>query len=61
MEGTTGGGQARGRPRRVLKREAAVTIAIRRQRSAVAELYEKPLEELSPEEVKKMRAAFLFG
>ncbi len=61
MEGPTGGEQTRGRPRRVLKREAAVSIAIRRQRSAVAELYEKPLEELSPEEVKKMRTAFLFG
>jgi hypothetical protein len=45
----------------VLKREAAVTIAIRRQRSEVAELYERPLEELSPEELKKMRTAFLFG
>ena len=60
MEGTTGG-QTRARPRRVLKREAAVTIAIRRQRSEVAELYERPLEELSREELKKMRTAFLFG
>jgi hypothetical protein len=61
MEGTTGSGQTQTRPRRVLKREAAVAIAIRRQRSAVAELYERPLEELSPEELKKMRSAFLFG
>lgn len=58
MEGTTGAGT---RPRRVLKREAAVTIAIRRRRSEVAELYDRPLEELSPEELKKMRTAFLFG
>lgn len=61
MESQTQEARPTRRPRRVLKKEAVLAVAVRRQRSAVAELYERPVEELSPEDIRRMRAAFLFG
>jgi hypothetical protein len=47
--------------RRRLNPEAAAQLAARRRQAQVEELYQKPVTELSREELALMRAAFVLG
>ncbi|HEX5726964.1 MAG TPA: hypothetical protein VFX98_15925 [Longimicrobiaceae bacterium] len=46
---------------RRLKPEIAAQLAARRREAQLQDLYSRPIEELSPEELAKMRAAFFIG
>lgn len=46
---------------RRLKPEVAEKFAAYRTEQKIQELYERPVDELSPEELAKMRAAFFRG
>lgn len=46
---------------RKLKPEVAAKFAAFRTTERIKELYERPVEELSPEEIAQMRAAFFRG
>ena len=52
---------ATGRPKRKLRPEIAARLSAKAVRSELANLYEKPPEELTPEELRKMKSAFLLG
>lgn len=43
---------------RKLKPEIAAQLAVRRREAQLRTLYERPVEELSPEEIARMKAAF---
>ena len=49
------------RPSRRLKPEVAARWAARRRDSDLRVLYQTPVENLSPEEIARMKAAFLSG
>lgn len=49
------------RHKRRLRPDVAARFAARAVQNEVAELYAKPLEELTPEEIRKMKSAFLLG
>ena len=49
------------RPARRLKPEVAARWAARRRESDLRVLYQTPIEKLSPEEIARMKAAFLRG
>lgn len=49
------------RPTRRLKPEVAARWAARRQPDDLQALYQTPVEKLSPEEIARMKAAFLRG
>lgn len=49
------------RPKRKLRPEVAARFATKAVQSDIAELYAKPLEELTPDELRKMKSAFLLG
>lgn len=49
------------RPKRKLRPDVAARFTARAVKSEVAELYAKPLAELTPDELRKMKSAFLLG
>lgn len=49
------------RPRRKLRPGVAARFAAKAVQSQISELYAKPLEELTPDELRKMKSAFLLG
>lgn len=49
------------RPKRKLRPEIAARFSAKAVESQLAELYAKPLAELTPDELRKMKAAFLLG
>ena len=49
------------RPKRKLRPEIAARFSAKAVESQLAELYAKPLADLTPEELRKMKAAFLLG
>jgi hypothetical protein len=49
------------RPKRKLRPEVAARFTAKAVKSEIAGLYEKPLAELTPEELRKMKSAFLLG
>lgn len=49
------------KPARRLKPEIAARIAAQRSESRIQQLYERPVDQLSPEELAMMRAAFFRG
>ena len=49
------------KPKRRLKPEVAAKLAAVRVAQRVQELYERPVDDLSPEEIAQMRAAFFKG
>ena len=49
------------RHKRRLRPDVAAKFAARAVQNEIAELYAKPLEELTPEEIRKMKSAFLLG
>ena len=51
----------RERPKRKLRPEVAAKFTATAVRTHVADLYAKPLDELTPDELSKMKAAFLLG
>jgi hypothetical protein len=46
------------RPRRRLKPEVAARLAARRRAESLEGLYERPPQELSPEEIAQLKVAF---
>ncbi len=49
------------KPQRKLKPEVVAQLVARRSESQLEKLYEKPVSELSPDELALMRAAFFRG
>ena len=49
------------RPKRKLRPEVVARMSAKTAQHEVADLYAKPLAELTPEELRKMKAAFLLG
>ena len=49
------------RPRRKLRPEVAARMTAKTVQTEIADLYAKPPAELTPEELRKMKAAFLLG
>jgi hypothetical protein len=49
------------RPKRKLRPEVAARMTAKTVQNELAELYAKPLSELTPDEIRKMKAAFLLG
>ena len=49
------------RPKRKLRPDVAARFTAKAVKSELAELYAKPLAELTPEEIRKMKSAFLLG
>jgi hypothetical protein len=49
------------KPSRRLKPEVAARIQSRRREAPIQQLYQKPVDELSPDELAAMRAAFFRG
>lgn len=49
------------KPSRRLRPEVAAALASRRRQAQLDELYQKSVQELDPEEIARMRAAFLRG
>ena len=49
------------RPKRKLRPEVAARMTAKTVQNEVADLYAKPLAELTPDEIRKMKAAFLLG
>jgi hypothetical protein len=49
------------RPRRRLKPEVAARLAARRRATSLEVLYERPAQELSPEEIAQLKIAFFQG
>lgn len=49
------------KPSRRLKPEVAARIQSRRREAPIQQLYQKPVDKLSPEELAAMRAAFFRG
>lgn len=49
------------RPTRRLKPEIAAKWAAQRRQTELQDLYETPVEKLSPDEIARMKAAFLRG
>lgn len=49
------------RPSRRLKPEVAARWAAQRRESELKNLYQTPVEKLSPEDIARMKAAFLRG
>ena len=52
---------AEARPKRKLRPDVAARFASRTVQRELADLYAKPREELTPEELHKMKTAFLLG
>jgi hypothetical protein len=46
------------KPSRRLRPEALAALAARQREAQLQELYQRPVEELEPEELKRMKAAF---
>lgn len=46
------------KPVRRLRPEVAAQLATRRSSAQLEQLYERPVQELSPEEIARMKAAF---
>jgi hypothetical protein len=49
------------RPKRRLRPEVAARFTQKAVQTEIAELYEKPLADLTPDELRKMKSAFLLG
>jgi hypothetical protein len=49
------------RPKRKLRPDVAARFTAKAVKSELAELYAKPLADLTPEELRKMKSAFLLG
>ena len=49
------------RPKRKLRPEVAARMTAKTVQNELAELYAKPLAELTPDEIRRMKAAFLLG
>lgn len=49
------------RPTRRLKPEVAARLAAQRRQHDLKDLYQTPVEQLSPEDLARMKAAFLSG
>ena len=49
------------RPKRKLRPDVAARFSAKAVQTEIAELYAKPLAELTPEELRKMKSAFLLG
>ena len=49
------------RPKRKLRPEIAARLTVKNIESELAHLYAKPLTDLTPDELRKMKAAFLLG
>ena len=49
------------RPKRRLRPEVAARFTAKAVQTEIAELYSKPLADLTPEELRKMKSAFLLG
>lgn len=49
------------RPTRRLKPEVAAKWAAQRRESEIQSLYQRPVDKLSPDEIARMKAAFLRG
>ena len=49
------------RPKRKLRPEIAARFTAKAVQTEIAELYAKPLADLTPEELRKMKSAFLLG
>lgn len=53
--------EQRRRPTRKLKPEVAARLAAQRRQHELKDLYQTPIERLSPEDLARMKAAFLRG
>ena len=49
------------RPKRKLRPDVAARFTAKAVQTEIAELYAKPLADLTPEELRKMKSAFLLG
>jgi hypothetical protein len=49
------------RPKRKLRPDVAARFTAKAARTDLADLYAKPLAELTPDELRKMKSAFLLG
>ncbi|MBW3627668.1 MAG: hypothetical protein KY464_00090 [Gemmatimonadetes bacterium] len=49
------------RPKRKLRPDVAARFTAKAVKSEIAELYAKPLADLTPDELRKMKSAFLLG